>query len=184
MRIFFQEIADLYQEKGDLQYHGENVTQLVHAWQCGQLAKQQEASPELQMAAWLHDIGHLLTGQTGTPTVVGIDDQHQVLGSHYLAQKLPPAVVQPVALHVLAKRYLVSTNRDYQAQLSEDSIRSLALQGGSMTEVECQAFIKMPFAQDAISLRQWDDAGKATRHPMPTQAKMLADFKQLAESLM
>jgi len=93
-------------------------------------------------------------------------------------------VVQPVALHVLAKRYLVSTNRDYQAQLSEDSIRSLALQGGSMTEVECQAFIKMPFSQDAISLRQWDDAGKATHHPMPTQAKMLADFKQLAESLM
>jgi predicted HD phosphohydrolase len=117
MQIFFQEIADLYQEKGDLQYHGENVTQLVHAWQCGQLAKQQGASPELQMAAWLHDIGHLLTGQAGTPTVVGIDDQHQVLGSHYLAQKLPPAVVQPVALHVLAKRYLVSTNRDYQAQL-------------------------------------------------------------------
>ena len=61
-------IAELYQLKGDLHYDGERVTQLAHAWQCGQLAKEDGASPQLQLAAWLHDIGHLLSKHAGSST--------------------------------------------------------------------------------------------------------------------
>lgn len=32
-------IEDIYRTKGDLSYLGEGVSQIEHAWQCGQLAK-------------------------------------------------------------------------------------------------------------------------------------------------
>jgi len=67
MKINVQTIIDLYLEKGDLQYAGEGVSQLEHAWQCGQLAKESGAKPQLQLAAWLHDFGHLLSKKDGTP---------------------------------------------------------------------------------------------------------------------
>ncbi len=52
----------IFRAHGRLSYDGEGVTQLEHAWQCGQLALQASAMPALQLAAWLHDVGHLVTG--------------------------------------------------------------------------------------------------------------------------
>ena len=76
-------ILELYRDKGHLHYDGEGVSQLAHAWQCGQLAKNQKASPKLQLAAWLHDIGHLLSKKEATPTSYGHDDHHERLGGNY-----------------------------------------------------------------------------------------------------
>jgi predicted HD phosphohydrolase len=39
-------------------------------------------------------------------------------------------------------------------------VRSLALQGGPMTEAECAAFLRSPYADDALRLRAWDDISK------------------------
>jgi len=174
-------IAELYEEKGDLHYDGEGVSQLAHAWQCGQLAKEDAASPQLQLAAWLHDIGHLLSTKEGTPTTYGYDDHHENVGGSYLARCFSEKVSRPVLMHVLAKRYLVSTYPEYHKSLSPDSIRSLALQGGPMTEQECSEFIALPFAKDAISLRRWDESGKNADIKMPAKEVAIAELLRLAE---
>jgi phosphonate degradation associated HDIG domain protein len=174
-------LADLYQEKGDLHYEGEGVTQLAHAWQCGQLAKAEGASPQLQLAAWLHDIGHLLSKKEGTPTTYGHDDRHEHVGGNYLLNIFSEEVSQPVLMHVLAKRYLVTIYPDYRQSLSADSIRSLELQGGDMSENECSQFIGRPFAKDAMSLRRWDDIAKNPDLKMPLKADVISELLKLAK---
>lgn len=177
-----ESIIDLYEFKGHLQYDGEPVTQIDHAWQCGQLAKQAGASEYLQLASWLHDLGHLLSKLEGTPTLEGKDDRHEVVGSKYLENIFPEDVYLPIALHVDAKRFLVTTEPEYRNQLSLDSIRSLQLQGGIMTEKECHDFIEKPHSHDAILLRRWDDMGKKSDWTLPALDDVLHEFEDLARA--
>ena len=173
-------VIDLYELKGQLQYHGEDVTQIEHAWQCGQLAKSQGASQQLQLAAWLHDIGHLLSKLEGSPTLFGKDDRHEIIGSKYLSSIFPDAVSKPIELHVDAKRFLVSTEPVYRDQLSLDSIRSLELQGGIMTMDECHHFLSKPYAVESIQLRRWDDLGKKSDCKMPELEIVIDELEDLA----
>jgi predicted HD phosphohydrolase len=155
-----QMILDLYADKGDSVYAGEHVSQIAHGWQCAQLALAAGATPALQLASWLHDLGHLLTDLNGSPTLQGIDDRHEESGAAVLHALWGPSVSEPVRLHVAAKRYLVATQAQYSARLSPDSARSLVLQGGPMDLAECVAFQAQAFALDAQQLRAWDDTGK------------------------
>ena len=84
------------------------------------------------------------------------------------------SVIEPIRLHVAAKRYLCTAEPDYLAQLSESSAKSLALQGGPMSELEVEIFLSSPFADTAIRLRRWDDEAKieslhtpALKHYLP-----------------
>lgn len=76
-------------------------------------------------------------------------------------------VLEPIRLHVAAKRYLVSTDAGYFASLSPASVHSLALQGGPMTAGEVAQFEAMPFAMDAVQLRRWDDLAKTPGQATP-----------------
>jgi len=71
-----------------------------------------------------------------------------------------PEVTEPVRLHVAAKRFLCATEADYFGKLSEDSVISLALQGGPMSPAEIAAFRDQPHWQDAVSLRRYDEMAK------------------------
>jgi predicted HD phosphohydrolase len=155
-----QTILELFARKGDIAYEGEGISQIEHAWQCGQLARAAGASQALQLASWLHDLGHLLTALSGSPTLQGIDDRHEHTGAGMLDAIWGSSVAEPVRLHVAAKRYLVATYSEYGEQLSPDSVRSLALQGGPMSLTECIEFQASRYALDAQQLRSWDDAGK------------------------
>jgi phosphonate degradation associated HDIG domain protein len=155
-----QAILELFARKGAIAYEGEGISQIEHAWQCGQLARAAGASQTLQLASWLHDLGHLLTDLSGSPTVQGIDDRHEHTAARVLDAIWGPDVAEPVRLHVAAKRYLVATHPEYCERLSPDSVRSLALQGGPMPLEECVAFQANRYALDAQQLRSWDDAGK------------------------
>lgn len=175
------DLLELYARRGGLAYAGENVSQWVHGWQCARLARQAGASPALQLAAWLHDIGHLLTDLTGSPTVDGIDDQHERLGARTLAPLFGPDVAEPVALHVQAKRFLVTTQPGYRQTLSPDSLRSLALQGGPMQAHEATAFSALPHARDALRLRVWDDLGKDPQGLPDSPAESMRDLHRLMQ---
>ena len=154
------DLMALWRQRGAMAYDGEGVSQLQHGWQCARLARQADAPVPLQVAAWLHDIGHLLAGLPGTPTLAGVDDGHERLGAAWLQGLYGPSVARPVALHVAAKRCLVASQPGYQDALSADSRRSLQLQGGPMDEAEVARFMALPHAGDALKLRLWDDQAK------------------------
>lgn len=159
------EIIDLFSRHGDSEYGGEPVTQLQHALQCADLARQESASSELISAALLHDIGHLLHDLPDDAPEAGIDDVHEELGSRFLQRRFGPAVCEPVRLHVDAKRYLCATDTSYAGQLSDASLLSLKLQGGPMSPREVQDFESGDFCEDAVRLRKWDDIAKVTDLP-------------------
>ena len=179
MQKMMNTLLALYEQGGDLVYSGESVTQLMHAWQCGRLAEKSGASAALQLASWLHDVGHLWVNLEGTPTLRGQDDEHERMGAEVLLPVFGPAVSEPVRLHVLAKRYLVSKRETYARKLSPDSVRSLHLQGGLMTPQECAAFEAEPFFADAVKLRVWDDLGKKSGWFEDTRQDALEHLMQL-----
>ena len=171
--LSLEDIELLFARHGSAQYSGEPVTQLEHALQCAYLAEQSEASDELVTACLLHDLGHLLNEQGETPTLRGIDDTHQYFALPFLRGLFPDAVLDPIKLHVDAKRYLCRASEGYWAKLSEDSKRSLELQGGVFDPDQAAAFLRQPGAQDAVLLRQWDDLGKQADWQTPSLAHFM-----------
>jgi phosphonate degradation associated HDIG domain protein len=171
--LSLSDIALLFARRGAEQYSGEPVSQLEHALQTAHLAEQSGASAELVTASLLHDLGHLLNEQGQTPTLRGIDDTHQYYALPFLRGLFPDAVLDPIRLHVDAKRYLCQARPGYHARLSDDSKRSLALQGGVFDAAQAAAFIALPSAKDAVMLRQWDDLAKQADWATPTLTHFL-----------
>ena len=180
MALTLSDIEQLFARRGAEQYTGEPVTQLEHALQSAALADDEGASDELVTAALLHDLGHLLHDLGASPTIQGIDDVHQYRALPFLRGLFPDAVIEPIKLHVDAKRYLCATRADYFAQLSDDSRRSLALQGGIYTAVQAATFIAQPGAADAVRLRIWDDLAKEAGKTTPPLSHYLARAQRCA----
>ena len=153
--------------KADCLYGGETVTQRDHALQCAWLAERDGAGPELIVAALLHDVGHLVHHLGDDCAALGVDDQHERTGAALVAQILPPAISEPIRLHVEAKRWLCAHADGYRSSLSPASLTSLALQGGSFTPDEADRFLCQPYAAEAISLRRWDDLAKTPGQSVP-----------------
>jgi phosphonate degradation associated HDIG domain protein len=154
------EICVLFARKGGRAYEGEGVTQLEHALQTAAQAEATGAPPALIAAALLHDLGHLLNDQGETPTLRGVDDLHQFVALPFLRTLYGDDVLEPIRMHVDAKRYLCATRADYYAALSADSKRSLVLQGGVYSADEASRFIEQPYAEEAVKIRLWDDLAK------------------------
>jgi gamma-butyrobetaine dioxygenase len=144
-------IAELFSGPGGPAYLGEPVTIGVHMRQAGALAEAAGAGAPLVAAALLHDIGHLRQET---------DTRHGEAGARWLSQWFGEAVTEPVRLHVPAKRYLCATEPGYFGLLSDESVRTLSLQGGPMTAEEAAAFEALPHAADAVAVRRWDDEAK------------------------
>ena len=180
--ITIADIELLFCRLGGSQYSGEPVTQLQHALQTAHLAEQSGAADELVTACLLHDLGHLLhdTGLDDTPTLRGVDDTHQYYAIPFLRGLFPAAVLDAIKLHVDAKRYLCQANPEYHAKLSDDSKRSLALQGGVFSAAQSAAFLAQGGAHDAVMLRQWDDLAKQAGLETPPLAHFLACAERCA----
>jgi phosphonate degradation associated HDIG domain protein len=180
MTAIVEQIERLFRERGDGAYFGESVTQTEHALQSAWLAEQERANAALITAALLHDIGHLLHGHGEDCAEQGIDDEHEALGGRYLTRHFGPAVVEPVRLHVIAKRYLAAREPGYFESLSPASVLSLKLQGGPMNPDEAQQFEANPHFAAAVALRRWDEQAKIARLPTPDLAHFLPYVQQSA----
>ena len=174
MALSIADIVALFAAKGDRAYSGEPVSQIEHALQSAELAEASGADEALITAALLHDLGHLLNDQGDTPTERGIDDVHQYFALPFLRGVFGERVLVAIQWHVDAKRYLCATRADYWQKLSDDSKRSLELQGGIFSPEQADAFIAQAYAVDAVALRLCDDQAKAPNRPTPPLAHYLA----------
>jgi gamma-butyrobetaine dioxygenase len=178
-------IAELFGSAGAADYLGEPVTLAAHLLQAGALAEAAGAPPALVAAALLHDVGHFPVaedGLTGRDLMAGTDNRHGARGAAWLARWFPPAVTEPVRLHVPAKRYLCAVEPSYFGRLSEASVYTLSVQGGPMTEAEAREFAAHPYAADAVRVRRWDDEAKDPAATPPGFAHFRPLLEELARS--
>jgi phosphonate degradation associated HDIG domain protein len=180
MALTLDDIGLLFARRGGEQYAGEPVTQLEHALQTALLAEQAGAGDELVTACLLHDLGHLVHDLGESPTLRGIDDVHQYLAIPFLRGVFPQEVLGAIGGHVDAKRYLCATRPGYEQALSEDSKRSLKLQGGVFSAEQAEAFMAKPGAAHAVRLREWDDLAKTENLPTPPLAHFLDRARRCA----
>ncbi|MEU9097439.1 inositol oxygenase family protein [Streptomyces sp. NPDC048361] len=130
---------------------GDPVDLHDHALQTAHLLRRSHpADKELQVAGLVHDLGHVLRP--------GDDAGHADTAARAVRPLLGERVARLVQLHVAAKRYLSAVEPD--RTLSPQSARTLQAQGGVMGPDEVAAFTRDPQAEDAVVLRQADDAGK------------------------
>lgn len=182
MSIKLAEITELLQRRGEAQYGMEAISQLQHALQCACLAEQAGEAPESVVAALLHDFGHLIAaerdGQHGHDS--SEDDLHQYMALPFLRGILPEAVLEPIRLHVDAKRYLCLIEPSYRDLLSPASRLSLAQQGGVFSEAEAESFLAQPYAEEAVRLRRYDDLAKVVDKAVPGLEHYQAYLQQVA----
>jgi len=176
-----EEIRQLFTDKGNAMYAGEPVTQTEHALQAASAAEQAGESPELIVAALLHDIGHLLHQHDENCATQGIDDLHETIGAQWLIQYFPPEVTEPIRLHVDAKRYRCAIDAHYHAQLSPASVLSLQLQGGPFDQREVEAFENKRWSESALRLRSWDEAAKIPGDETPELEYFLTYLQRVLE---
>jgi phosphonate degradation associated HDIG domain protein len=157
----------------------EAINQEQHALQCGLLAQEAGAPDTLVAAALLHDLGHLLAD--GLPEAAAQkNDLHEYRAIPFLRGEFPDAVIEPIRLHVDAKRYLCACEPGYWESLSAASRHSLVLQGGPFGEGEAQRFADNQFARDAVALRRWDDLAKSPTRGTPGWAHFAAVLRRVS----
>jgi len=159
------DIFSLYQKYGDKGYIGESITQLEHATQAAIGAEKEIYfnHPELVIAAFLHDIGHLLCYQDDTLELMGEYGvkNHESVGQEYLQDKgFPQVICQLVGGHVATKRYLISNDDSYFNHLSNASKETYKRQGGKMTSQEIETFEKDSLYMFHLKMREFDDKAK------------------------
>lgn len=169
MALTLDQLTSLLEASGTRQYGGESVSQLEHALQSAWLAEQAGEPDELVVASLLHDVGHLVAPrpQGENEPDAAKDDVHQYLAIPFLRGVFPDSVLEPIRLHVDAKRYLCHTEPGYWACLSDVSKHSLELQGGVFDAQQAAAFIAQPFAPEAVRLRRYDDLAKTPGLEVP-----------------
>jgi predicted HD phosphohydrolase len=132
MSLTLPEVVSLLQRRGQNQYGMEAINQLEHALQCADLAEKAGETPETVVASLLHDLGHLLAAEREGLKEHNSeqDDLHQYIALPFIRTLFPDAVLEPIRLHVDAKRYLCLIDPGYWADLSPASKHSLEHRAG------------------------------------------------------
>ena len=173
-----QNVFNLYDKHGAEEYAGEKVSQQEHMVQAAQLAMQEGYDDEVVLAAFLHDVGHLLPIHDESESMDGYGTiDHEKVGAEYLRRNgFSEKLCKLIVSHVNAKRYLTYKFADYYNQLSDASKKTLEYQGGRMEEAEAKQFEADPLFDLYIRMRRWDEAAKMQQQPLPD----LLLFKEIA----
>ena len=158
-------------------YIGEKITIAEHMIQSAMIAEKLKSKDSLVCSCLLHDYGHFILDDPGQLVNNKEDGKHEDVAYLYLKKYFKKNVVEPIKIHVKAKRYLARNQKYYQI-LSQASKASLHLQGGVMDKEEAEEFEKEKFFDDAIKLRKFDEAAKKTGIKM----KNINDYKDLLNS--
>ncbi|UBM58108.1 HD domain-containing protein [Marinilongibacter aquaticus] len=172
-------MSGLFERQGSSEYHGEEVSQLEHAYQAYILAGRQGADAELQIAAFLHDIGHLIGEEQHE---FGAKDHDRVGADKLRAMGFSERVAQVAQHHVRAKRYLCYKSPSYHENLSLASKESLKLQGGPMQVAEAEEFERIPYFQEIVKARFWDDEAKDKDFDKPDLGLVMLEIENYLTS--
>ncbi len=164
-RNIIDTLADIFQRSEARSYQGQGVSMSEHMLQTAAGAERAQASPQLVVAALLHDVGHFGTDfrdividpKHATMLNATVDLRHEEAGTRLLEPFFGPEVTEPIRLHVQAKCYLCAVEPDYFDKLSPQAVHTLSLQNGSMSLDEVAAFEADPHSHAATNLRRWDD---------------------------
>ncbi len=162
------EIFELYEQYGAEEYAGEKVSQLEHMCQAAEFALQEGYDDEVVLAAFMHDVGHLLPIHDESESMDGYGMMdHEKVGAQYLrGVGFSERMCKLIASHVNAKRYLTYKYPDYYNQLSGASKKTLEYQGGRMEKEEAEMFEADPLFDLYIKMRRWDEAAKIEQQPV------------------
>jgi predicted HD phosphohydrolase len=156
-------ILELYAGHGRRSTGAGLPNRLHHAWQCARLARNAGASPSLQLAAWLHELGDLLAQDDAGPfgtvahaAAAAPGPSAAERGAALLEPLFGAAVARPVGLQRRALRCLASSKPDVRRRLGAAAHAQLQDDGGLLTPSEARAFLQVPMAPQAIRLCLWD----------------------------
>jgi predicted HD phosphohydrolase len=141
------------------------------------LAEKNKCSDDLVCSSLLHDYGHFVIKDPNQLVTDKIDGKHEIVGANYLKKFFHNNIVEPILLHVEAKKYL-SRNKKYFDNLSEASKISLKLQGGAMSDLDAKKFEQNKNYKNAIKLRRFDEGAKQKN----IKIKKIEDYKNLLNS--
>ena len=158
-------------------YIGEDLTIAEHMIQTAMLAEKNQCSDDLICSSLLHDYGHFVIEDPKQLVTDKIDGRHEIIGANYLKKFFHNEIIEPILLHVEAKKYL-SRDKKYFDSLSEASKISLKLQGGAMSDLEVKKFEKNKNYENAIKLRKFDEGAKQKN----IKLKKIEDYKKLLSS--
>ena len=176
MQQIVDEIINKYKNNSSL-YIGEKVTMTEHMIQTAMLAEENHSPGSLICACLLHDYGHFIIEDPDHLVSKSMDGKHEDIGFNFLNNYFRSEVVEPIRLHVQAKRYLCR-EKSYWNALSNASKVSLKLQGDVMNDDEAKKFVSLKFHNNAILLRKYDDEGKIPNAKM----KKIEEYRDLISS--
>jgi predicted HD phosphohydrolase len=139
--------------RGDEVYDEPDIDALSHALQCGAVLREWYPDDlELAVAGLVHDISDIATP----------DDHrdHDQRGAELVAPLLGARVAKLVGAHVVAKRFLVTTDPSYRSQLSARSIETLELQGETLDDLAVARLRRDPDLDAILALRRADEQAK------------------------
>ncbi|MDB4846788.1 HD domain-containing protein [Pelagibacteraceae bacterium] len=158
-------------------YIGENLTISEHMIQAAMLAEKNKSSDDLICSSLLHDYGHFVIEDPNQLVNDKVDGKHEIIGANYLKNYFHNKIIEPILLHVEAKKYL-SREKKYFNSLSDASKISLKLQGGVMNDLDAKKFENNKNYKNAIKLRKFDEGAKKEN----IKIKKIEDYKELLNS--
>ena len=133
---------------------------LAHALQCGAILRAEHPDDaELAVAGLVHDVSDIAHPDDHT--------DHDRRGAELVRPLLGARVARLVGAHVLAKRYLVTTDPAYRATLSRRSTETLAAQGDALADAELAALAADPDRDAILELRRADERAKDPQARVP-----------------
>ena len=146
---------------------------LAHALQCGAILRTEHPDDaELAVAGLVHDIADAVHPDDHT--------DHDRRGADLVRDLLGARVAHLVGAHVIAKRYLVTTDPAYRNQLSVRSVETLARQGDALEATDLTALGTDPDLAAILDLRRADERAKDPTARVPALDSWTATLESLA----
>jgi predicted HD phosphohydrolase len=152
-----------------------HIDVLAHSLQCGEILRREHPDDvELAVAGLVHDIADAVTP--------GDHTDHDRRGAELVRGLLGARVARLVGAHVIAKRYLVTTEPAYRDVLSIRSVETLAVQGDTLDSDELAQLPGDPDFVAILTLRRADERAKDPDVRVPDLESWRGDLDVLARA--